>query len=517
MTITFSIRNVTSDLVNNVMLRKFFQMVFMGNDKKSLHIYTATIVGASNESTTEAQPNFVSDLENLKAFSMQFEFAVGSNDSNEILKIHHEDLTESEHGFLKDIDCIRKVWGQKCKIISGDQGEILNKLQEIYNKNSKRDFNDDDKRITAGLTKYNLLWTEQKKSHVPSHMLCSLSIPGEFKDVEVNQEQNARDGVFLRRAYSIGAPQNIKLLKGIELVNWVRTTIEFKYDFDDTNLNYIIKNDCNKEEKGDKTVIAPDFAWYFSPIVKSFIDNRNCMVEIKRGNLIGQNECTCPLQNQKRKFYTNDKFQNSIDSVPNKLTVNFYHWKNTEKINSRQKYRLSAKDVLPNPNSFGDVSEISIFLDTADEHNRGNRQFILGVFISFALAFGIDSSRLTEIEFCFGFLKKFIPSDICWITFLTLFSLSLMNKPAKLAERSRIIMKFRKIVMVCSLIWVGIVYGIFRSPILEPCIRKNADAFGMTSCIIFLIICVAHFLYLRLCKVDVKDSLWVDLFGEDIL
>ena len=90
MTITFSIRNVTSDLVNNVMLRKFFQMVFMGNDKKSLHIYTATIVGASNESTTEVQPNFVSDLENLKAFSMQFEFAVGSNDSNEILKIQEK-------------------------------------------------------------------------------------------------------------------------------------------------------------------------------------------------------------------------------------------------------------------------------------------------------------------------------------------------------------------------------------------------------------------------------------------
>lgn len=517
MTITFSIRNVTSDLVNNVMLRKFFQMVFMGNDKKSLHIYTATVVGASNESLTEDQSKFVSDLENLKAFSMQFEFAVGSNDSNEILKIHHEDLTESEHGFLKDIDCIRKVWGQKCKIISGDQGELLNRLQEIYGENDKRNFSDDDKKITAKLTKYNLLWTEQKKSHVPPQMLCSLSIPGEFQDVEVNQEQNARDGVFLRRAYSVGAPQNIKLIKGIELVNWVRTTIEFKYDFDDTNLNYIIKNDCNKEEKGDKVVIAPDFAWYFSPIVKSFIDNRNCMVEIKRGNLVGENECTCPLQNQKRKFYTNDKFQNSIDSVPNKLTVNFYHWKNTEKINSRQKYRLSAKDVLPNPDSFGDVSEISIFLDTADEHNRGNRQFILGVFISFALAFGIDSTRLSEMEFCFGFLTKLIPSDICWITFLTLFSLSLMNKPAKLAEGSRKIMKFRKIIMYFSLMWVGLVYGVFRSPIIRPFIMKNVKVFSMISCAIFLLICIMHFAYLRLCKVDVKDSLWVDLFGEDIL
>ena len=85
------------------MLRKFFQMVFVGNDKKSLHIYTATIVGASNESITETKTNFISDLEQFKAFSMQFEFAVGSNDSNEIMSIHNENLTDSEHGFLKEI------------------------------------------------------------------------------------------------------------------------------------------------------------------------------------------------------------------------------------------------------------------------------------------------------------------------------------------------------------------------------------------------------------------------------
>lgn len=47
MTVTFSIRNVTDDLVKTVMLRKFFQMVFVGNDRKSLHIYTATVLGGA--------------------------------------------------------------------------------------------------------------------------------------------------------------------------------------------------------------------------------------------------------------------------------------------------------------------------------------------------------------------------------------------------------------------------------------------------------------------------------------
>lgn len=520
MTITFSIRNVTSDLVNKVMLRKFFQMVFIGNDKKSLHIYTATILGASNCEESNESEKFLSDLEMLTPFCMHFEFAVGNNDSNEVLSIVHEDLTDTDHGFLKEIDCIRKVWGPKCKVISGDQTELIGKLKKIYD-NPDKEFTDDEKNITAELTKHKILWTEQKKNDLDPRLLQSLSVAGQIQSVENNGEIDLRDGVFMRKAYSVSVPQELKLLQGIELVNWVRTTINFKYDFDDPNLNYIIKKDSNKdgekEGKVEELIFAPDFTWYFSPIVKSFIDNRNCMVEIKRGKTGGETVCTCPLQNQQHKFYTSDKFQNSIDSVPNKLTVNFHYWKEEEKINSRQKYRLAAKDVLPNPKSFSDISEISIFLDTADEHNRGNRQFILGLFISFALSFGIDSGRLREISYCFTPLNRVIPEDLCWILFLILFSLSLMNKPAKLSENSRKTMRIRKIAMGCSLFWIFMVYGVFRSPLLQAYVGPIKNILGSISGGMLIIIYGIHLYYLQRCKVDTKDSLWVDLFGEDIL
>lgn len=513
MTVTFSIRNVTSDLVNKVMLRKFFQMVFMGNDKKSLHIYTATILGASNtqEDITDDKM-FISDFDALTPFRMQFEFAIGSNDSNEVLTVNHEDLTNTEHGFLNEIDCIRKVWGPKCRIISGNQTEILSKLKCILDEEHK-DFTEEEKKITADLTRHKLLWTEQKKNDVDSRLLQSLSIAGSFQSIENVVEPESRDGVFMRKAYAISVPKDTKLPKGIELVNWVRTTITFKYTFDDTNLNYIIKKDCDKKE----IVVAPDFTWYFSPVIKSFIDNRNCMVEIKKGTMGEETICTCPLQNQKRKFYTSDKFQNSIDAVPNKLTVNFYHWTEEEKIKSRQKYRLAAKDVLPNPKSFADVSELSIFLDTADEHNRGNRQFILGVFISFALAFGIDSTRLKEIEYCFYPLNVLISEDIWWIFFLSLLSVSLMNKPEKLSDKSRGMMIFRKIILLFSVIWIFMVYGIYRSPILSEFIDSYQGVLGCLACGSFIVICIAHMVYLRKCKVDTKYNFFVDLFGEDIL
>lgn len=512
-------RNVTSDLVKTVMIRKFFQMVFIGNDKKSLHIYTATILGASSKSISDDNDGdeFISDLADSEQFRMRFEFAVGSNDNNEVLSIEHKDLTSTEHGLLNEIDCVQKVWGEKCKILLDCQSELKSKIEKITGKTDDGE-NEQSKfrNITADLAKRKILWVEQKKNGIEEKLLRSLSIPGDCQTVDDAQEPNVRDGVALRKAYAISVPQDIELTKGMELVNWVQTTIEFKYAFDDTNLNYLIKKEIKDE---DKTVyLAPDFTWYFSPIVKSFIENRNCMVEIKRGTRGGTETCSCPIQKTKRVFYSSDKYQNSIDAVPNKLTVNFHHWDEDEKINSRQKYRLSARDVLPTPRTFSEVSEISIFLDTSDEHNRGNRQFVLGVFISFALAFGIDSTRLAEVEKYFCPLTLLLSADVWWITFLTLFSLTLMNKPAKLSEEARKLMKWRKQLLKVSMGWVLFVFAVFRSPlflvIVSECIQK---IIGTVAGLFLAILIACHFCYLRKSKVNAKDSLWVDLFGEDIL
>ena len=92
-----------------------------------------------------------------------------------------------------------------------------------------------------------------------------------------------------------------------------------------------------------------------------------------------------------------------------------------------------------------------------------------------------------------------------------------MNKPAKLSEESRKLMKCRKFVLISSIIWITIVYGLFRVPLLKPFITLNARVFGKITGLLFIILCGSHLFYLRKCKVDVKDSLWVDLFGEDIL
>lgn len=518
MTITYSIRNVTSELVKSVMLRKFFQMVFVGNDKKSLHIYTATILGASGEvevgsdGKAEINENFISDLYSLKQFRMRFEFAVGNNDSNEVLSIEHKDITSDAHGFMNEIDCIHKVWGNDCRILQDDQREILKKLEEITSANIP---SEELAEVTAGLSEYRLLWTEQKKSGLSGKYFKSLSVPGKCTVVEDAPQPNLRDGIALKKAYAISVPEGMILPKGIELVNWVRTTIDFKYPLDESNLNYIIKKDVT--EDGNTAICAPDFTWYFSPVVKSFIDNRNCMVEIKRGTQGNREECTCPIQKQRHVFYSSDKYQNSIDTVPNKLTVNFHYWTHDEKINSRQKYRLSARDVLPTPQAFADVAEINIFLDMADEHNRGNRQFILGIFISFILAYGIDSARLKEIQSCFEPLTQIFAADVWWILFMALFSLTLMNQPARLGNNSRPMAFFRKALLAVSMVWVFVVFAIVRSQWFCYIPRVAIDIVYWSVRILFIVLILLHFIYWRKNKINGKDSLLTDLFGKDVL
>lgn len=526
MTITYSIRNVTSELVHTVMIRKFFQMVFIGDDKKSLHIYTATVLGAqkdkiecnhieSDKKGAESSLNsgFNSELDEVKSFRMKFDFAVGKLDDNEVFSIEHEDITLKQNiGFLDEVDCIRNVWGDKCKVILNDQNELLEKYKKVYPEWKKEESK--TKESTAMLAGHKVLWTEQKKSGIEEGYFQSLSIAGDFENVANSQKQRERDEIAMRKAYTISVPKNIDIPKGIELVNWVRTTIQFKYAFDDVGHNFLIKKDI-----GDNscTFLCPDFTWYFSPIMKSYIDNRNCIVEVKRGAKGSYESCLCPVQKNRRIFYRNDKFQNSINPVPNKLTVNFHYWKDEEKINYRQKYRLAARDIFPKPDDFDDMSEINIFLDTSDEHNRGNRQFIAGIFLSLALAYGIDSGRLEDVEYCFTPLKLIMTADIWWIIFLILFSLTLMNKPVKLSEKSRKMMKRRRVILVWSALWVGVVFGVLRSPLLIDFVEKFKVYIGWGSGIGLIILGGMHVCYLCNKSVKMGRSLLADLFGEDIL
>ena len=98
MTVTFNIRNVTNGEKNVVMLRKFFQMVFVGNDRKSLHIYTATVLGGchSQSSENDSGTNYISSLDSFQDFCIRFGFVITGNDNNDVISIENEDVTQGD-------------------------------------------------------------------------------------------------------------------------------------------------------------------------------------------------------------------------------------------------------------------------------------------------------------------------------------------------------------------------------------------------------------------------------------
>lgn len=422
MTITYYLNNATPDLVKTVIIRKFFQMVFIGNDRQSLHIYTASVIGGREVAESEPKvaelcsTSYVSRLDVLKAFRMRFDFVVRGNDNNDVISIESEDITDGDQGFLSQIEHIHQIWGDKCEVIQDNQAELDKALREYLPSELDEDVvaeSTDDQLAkwgivssqTARLARQKVLHIRDEKKKREGEMF-GLAIAGEFQQKDYSRPSDCKKGDKVPEgsecaSYCIQVPQNIELVPGIELVNWVKTSVRFRYRFHDSNLNFCIQKKV-KSETGVQYV-APDFTWYFSPPVKTFINNESSSVEIKlltdptetpreckyRDQLnegstdCGLLKCTCPIKKLGNLDRTTERYPNVINPVANKTTVHFKQWTNDEMISYRQKYRLAVKNIFTRSINIDNINEINIFLDTTDEHGRGNRQFVLGLFISF--------------------------------------------------------------------------------------------------------------------------------------
>lgn len=508
-------RNVTSESVKTVMLRKFFQMTFVGNNRRSLDIYTAVVLGGSGESELSSADQFISRLDDKREFCMRFDFIVNGNDDNEVLSIVSEDVTDvgenvssrDSRSFLSQVDCIKKVWGQQCEVLYNDQKKLKESYEKIqkHSKNNCQQDNSGQKdsedglqssgqdeseqkgsnnhtrrevrgeeelSILAYLSQKRMLWIEDVKKKQSGGMEA-LTIPGAFltedyhrssRNTEESRNKRHPDEGSEKAFYRVFVPQDIELCPGIELVSWVKTTIRFKYRLTDQNLIFNLK----KDENEGTTYFAPDFTWYFSPPVKSFINYESSSVEaawnqkdFAQQNCKDRNKCVCQIRPEASRHLPSTLYDNAINPVANKTTVNFRRWTEDEMIGYRQKYRIASKNIFFSPDKFNELDELNIIIDTADEHNRGNRQYVLGIFISFALAFGIDRTRLEDAKNFFPFPNLFVP-DTWWIFFIILFSLNMLIRPPKsVYVRKHII--WRTLNTISSVAWIVIVFCLSQS------------------------------------------------------
>lgn len=535
MTITYRMGNVTSESVNIVMLRKFFQMVFVGNDRKSLHIYTASVIGGlrdnnsdSNQTAdldkecTVALTSRASQLEKMKEFCMSFDFIITGNDNNNVVSIENMDITEGEDNFLSQIQFIKQVWGQECEVLSNNQSRLKSRLKELLGEAS---ISEDE--CTASLAHHKLLWIHDEKKRAEGEH-SSLAIRGAFDTNDYHfprqRKDRLKEGVregTERAYYRIRVPMDKSLFRGIELVNWVKTTICFRHKLNDSNFIF-----CIQKESEHWKCIAPDFTWYFSPPVKSYIDNESSCVEVRTRQVDSggkpscmqteEIECTCPMKKQGIEHATT-RYPNVINPVANKTTVNFKRWTDDEMIGFRQKYRLSSKNIFRSSMPFDFMQEMNIFLDTRDEHGRGNRQFVLSIFISFALAFGIDSSRLEMAKSYFPFPQLFT-ADAWWLFLLILFSLNLLIRPPHaISVKERLYNGMRAINIVVSLIWMFWVFILSKSQLLIKLLSEYNSYICCGVQIIYGLLVLSSIVYVGKNILKYHDPILSGIFSDDIL
>lgn len=559
MTITYRMNNTTPDLVQTVMLRKFFQMVFVGNNRKSLHIYTASVIGgrrgvdeSEKHSNDFYSTQYVSQLNDLLGFRMKFDFVVRGNDNNDVLSIESKNLTSGDQGFLSQIEYIRQVWGEECDIVHNNQAELIKKLAIILPKSPSvssgrggdvaeaqegKTCKDTTSAETAALAHEQLLFICDEKKKQEGEM-CALALAGNFLHDDYHRPSDWKKGDKAPEgseyaSYCIQVPPKVTLVPGIELVNWVKTTISFRNQFHDSNLNFCIQKDARPQTKVQ--YIAPDFTWYFSPPVKAFINNESSSAEIKllrdsresvreckyRDQLNADKsgcdllKCTCPLQNLSLWDHTTERYLNVINPVANKTTVNFKQWINDEMISYRQKYRLAVKNIFTRNVTIDSLNEINIFLDTTDEHGRGNRQFVLGLFISFALAFGIDKTRLNDAAIYFPF-PRILEADAWWLLLLTLLSLNLLIRPPK-AEKKQSYNIWRFFNVLGTFIWAIAVFIILKSPSLKPILPLSPVPIVLAFQSIYVFLVASDFLYICRNIQKYHDPILSSLFNDDIL
>lgn len=545
MTITFNMNNVAGNRINTVILRKFFQMVFVGNNRKVLNIYTATVLGGNNQGTDnraeEDKPgtSCISELDTLKEFCMKFGFIVKGNDGNDVVSITSKNVTEQEKGFLSQVECIRQVWGNECEVICNDQLLLEEKYCHLLKKESK-DLTDYEKADLASMAKSRVLWIEDDIKKAEPEM-CALAIPGVFEAEDyrkpkkselqnMESERHANDGNE-KAYYRIEVPKEQAVCRGVELLNWVKTTIRFKHRLSDQNLNFSIWRSV------DTRFIAPDFTWYFSPPVKSFINYESSSAEVgwkKSNESSGQctfhETCKCPVRPEIKERLTSQRYDNVINPVANKTTVNFIQWTKDEMISYRQKYRITAKNIFTRPNDFDNIKQLNIFIDTTDEHNRGNRQYVLGIMISFALAFGIDKTRLGDAQRYFPLEKLFL-ADTWWLAMIISMTLNLLIRPVRVIRKRKIIY-WRMINIFASFLWIFMVFCVDRSQWITDWFNRKIGLpfmhlvsntilynfnFYMIPQILFGAILLSNVLYVVWNILKYHDPILSGLFGEDIL
>lgn len=160
-------------------------------------------------------------------------------------------------------------------------------------------------------------------------------------------------------------------MDGIELINWVKTTIQLDQSLLDKRVAFFIElNDGNNHH-----FYTPDFTWYFAP---------------PPGYIINEDTALVSLGDWKK-----DE-RNLVQSVADDTTVLFDEWVH-QQIQERKKARVNLTSFSDKLSTY---VTIQVIVEMYNPRKGENRQFLSGLFVAYLLSYCSDKTRMNDYYEC---------------------------------------------------------------------------------------------------------------------
>lgn len=340
--IKLSISNTTDVDYKKVILRKFFNMVFISEDGKKLSIYTAVVFGGMASGEIDQEGRMI-PVYGDNPCKLRFHYSV--NDASPD-KIEFLDVTKS---FWDQEDYIKEVWGQ-CEHLN-EQSDAVQRMNKLYPGKGIS--------TTGSVPDDGFYFFSQNDKGNTHRFVVQI---GRFKANKDYFELNTYDAK-----------------DGLECLNWINTTLYLKDSILDVNKRIKFEIELGKEENTD-SFYTPDFTWYFAPPSGFQVDISKAKVSVGK--------------------YKDQ--MNLVQEVSDDTTVLFKEWEDKERIEERKKARVNFKEYTSEckEQKLSNAHRVEVCLNFLNPKRSGNRQFLMGMLAGFLLAFSADKTRMNDYYRC---------------------------------------------------------------------------------------------------------------------
>lgn len=397
-TVTLKISNPNNKVYPTIILRKFFNMVFVEPDGKTLNIYTATVFGGAEATTDKSSiptPKFAQNNDCALKFTYDISGVTPANGRKNEVSVKFQNITDSflsTNGKKPNRDQVKQVWGNITEL--NQQNTIGHDLKTLY----PTIYADPNALPTPDVSSRNYFRFDNDKRG-PSHSF--IATYGDFSDNTGN------------KSYTLKNPVKIA---GVEAINWVKTTIVLNCDIlkpaivadRKIQFNVQFENDAKNGKNCCTRYYTPDFTWYFAPPPNYVVDD-SALVDVA------------------------DKLDidNIVTPVADKDTVQLDKWIE-ERILERKKSRVLMKNYIAEDPYILSAQKVGVNLSFSNPGKHGNTQFFIGLVLAFFLSYCADKTRLNDfLTICEGTICQcpkpcqcnlFCNSLGIWLPFLVIIS-----------------------------------------------------------------------------------------------